>query len=187
MELAAVHQGRQGSSHYAARVAPVDSARRLHRGVCPHRTPDRLDASALRPSFPWVDCAAGSSAFSGGLEATLGAQRSEVAALSLPGKSEELNARDSYRVWMTEFHRFGGGGGAPRALVQADQPYRRTTVLLREAIADFLADSTLPLPAECERILTRTPPKVRRPSQRSRSRATSVLPSGSTHLTFRAS
>jgi 2',3'-cyclic-nucleotide 2'-phosphodiesterase (5'-nucleotidase family) len=100
--------------------------------------------------------------YPGGIDVTLSLNRSEAAALHRLDPSEALDARANYRVWLTEYHRFGGGGVAPRALVLVDQPYRMTGISLRNALADFLADPALGLPSACERVLTHTAPNMPR-------------------------
>jgi hypothetical protein len=97
--------------------------------------------------------------FPGGLEATVQRKRSEVAEVGLEGGGEPLKTRASYLVWMTQYHRFGGGGLAPHALVEPTQSTHVTATGLREAVVEYLADAAAPLPSACERVLTREQPK----------------------------
>jgi 2',3'-cyclic-nucleotide 2'-phosphodiesterase (5'-nucleotidase family) len=112
--------------------------------------------------------------FPGGLELSLQPKRSEAESLSISGSMAPLRDEDRYGVWMTHFHRFGGGGIAARALIQLEQPYRPASVALREAVMNLLSDASAGLPPACDRFLSRQPPAPRR----ARRRGTAALPAG---------
>lgn len=99
--------------------------------------------------------------FPGGLEVSLRPKHSEAESLSVSGSMAPLRDEDRYGVWMTHYHRFGGGGIAARALIQPEQPYRLASVALREALMDLLSDSSAGLPPACERFLSRNRPAPR--------------------------
>ncbi len=95
--------------------------------------------------------------YPGGLDIGLLPKRSEAIAPAIQGSSRRLGENDPYAVWMTQYHRFGGSGLAAKILVQPDQPYRLTSVSLRDAVMNLLSDAATPLPSECQRFLRREP------------------------------
>ncbi|MFI5399594.1 MAG: hypothetical protein ACHQZQ_00905 [SAR324 cluster bacterium] len=106
--------------------------------------------------------------YPGGLDVALAPQRSEAASLRLAGTPESLQDGRAYSLWMTRYHRFGGGGLAARALIEPDQPVQRMPFTLRDAVLEFLAQPAAPLPDACSRMLSRQPPE--RSTRRTRAR-----------------
>ncbi|MFI5400351.1 MAG: 5'-nucleotidase C-terminal domain-containing protein, partial [SAR324 cluster bacterium] len=114
--------------------------------------------------------------YPGGLDVTLAPQRSEAASLRLAGTPESLQDGRAYSLWMTRYHRFGGGGLAARALIEPAQPARLLPLTLRAAVLEFLADPAAPLPDACGSILSRQVPERR--TRRARTRPAVRHPPG---------
>lgn len=106
--------------------------------------------------------------YPGGLDVALAPQRSEAASLRLAGTPESLQDGRAYSLWMTRYHRFGGGGLAARALIEPDQPAQQVPFTLRDAVLEFLAQPAAPLPDACSRMLSRQVPE--RSTRRTRTR-----------------
>ena len=112
--------------------------------------------------------------YPGGLDVALAPQRSEAASLRLAGTDASLQDGRVYRLWMTRYHRFGGGGLAVRALIEPDQPARPVPFTLRDAVLQYLAQPAVPLPDACSGMLSRGVPQ-RRPRRARRTRARQAI------------
>jgi len=70
---------------------------------------------------------------------------------NLQGKA--LLSEKKYRVWLTNFHWNGGGGLAAKALLHPSQLLKKEALHLRELIFQYLQQSSVKLPENCESFL----------------------------------
>jgi hypothetical protein len=122
--------------------------------------------------------------FPGGLDVALAPKRSEAISVRTEEAATPIQDFDTYSVWVSQYHRFGGGGLAHRALIEPSQPYRILPVSQRDAIVDLLADPAIPLPQACSAILSRIPPEN---SRRRPRKPHPLAQSATTHPHFRVS
>ena len=95
--------------------------------------------------------------FPGGMEASLQRRTSEVKLLRSQDGAE-LRPHDSYPIWLTQWHAWGAGGLARKALLQAQQLGPVRVPSLREAVFRWLAAPGFTPPPACAKFLGVSPP-----------------------------
>jgi len=68
-------------------------------------------------------------------------------------QGQALLPEKKYRVWLTNFHWNGGGGLAAKALLHPSQLLKKEALHLRELIFQYLQQSSVKLPENCESFL----------------------------------